>query len=67
MLPRPPLLANAGYLTGIQLVSSVAGIALCGLAVYLRRTEGLGLAAATVASAVLAAVCAALGTRQSWR
>jgi hypothetical protein len=60
-LTREPLLANAGYLTGISLVGSVVGFVFWGLAARLYQPEDVGVASAVLSAVALVSGVAGLG------
>jgi O-antigen/teichoic acid export membrane protein len=60
-LARQPLFANAGYLTGVNLMGAVVGFVFWGLAARLYRPEDVGLASAVLSAVVLVSGIASLG------
>jgi len=60
-LTREPLLANAGYLTGIDLVGSVVGFVFWGLAARLYQPEDVGTASVVLSAVALVSGIAGLG------
>jgi O-antigen/teichoic acid export membrane protein len=60
-LARQPLFANAGYLTGINLVGSVVGFVFWGLAARLYQPEDVGTASAVLSASALVSGIAGLG------
>jgi O-antigen/teichoic acid export membrane protein len=63
-LVRQPLVANAGYLWGVQIVSGIVGFAFWGLATRLYRPEDVGTSSAIISAAQLLAGIAGLGVGQ---
>jgi O-antigen/teichoic acid export membrane protein len=61
-LLEQPLVANAGYLLGVNVVSGVAGFAFWGLVARLHAPEAVGTASAIVSAAMLLSGLADLGT-----
>jgi O-antigen/teichoic acid export membrane protein len=60
-LLRQPLLANAGYLLGVNLIAGLAGFVFWGLAARLYDPGDVGVASAVVSAALLLAAMADLG------
>jgi O-antigen/teichoic acid export membrane protein len=58
---KQPLLANAGYLIGINLIASAVGFVFWKLATHLYQPEEVGTASAVLSAAVLVAEIARLG------
>ena len=64
-LMRQPLVANAGYLLGVNLVASLVGFVFWGLAARLYRPESVGVASAVLSAVALVAGMADLGVGAS--
>lgn len=60
-LVKQPLFANAGYLMGVNLVSSVAGFVFWGVTARLYHAENVGTATAVLSAVVVVAGIARLG------
>ncbi|MEE8392576.1 MAG: glycosyltransferase, partial [Anaerolineae bacterium] len=64
-LVRQPLVANAGYLLGVNLVASLVGFVFWGLAARIYRPENVGVASAVLSAVALVAGIADLGVGAS--